>query len=139
MMPPSSNKNVATVTLLLVGILSLANGFNLPNPNLSISRQTTRLTAPYYTTQSFRQSSRLLSTFAPQFQGNVNATSQDLLTPKQMFQLNKNDAKKEDVAEKPKKAATVASSTVNLMKIILGTGVLALPSGVAAVSDMRKA
>jgi hypothetical protein len=33
------------------------------------------------------------------------------------------------------KAATVTSSTMNLIKVILGTGCLALPNGLAAVSD----
>ena len=45
-------------------------------------------------------------------------------------------AKSEASPKTDKKAATVMTSTVNLMKTILGTGVLALPAGVAAVSDM---
>ncbi|CAB9517368.1 Solute carrier family 38 member [Seminavis robusta] len=41
----------------------------------------------------------------------------------------------EEEEQETAKGATVTSSTMNLIKVILGTGVLALPNGLAAVSD----
>ena len=47
------------------------------------------------------------------------------------------DTNKEEKEKHSKttKAATITSSTMNLIKVVLGTGVLALPNGLAAVSD----
>jgi hypothetical protein len=43
--------------------------------------------------------------------------------------------KKEEVKTNGKASATMTSATMNLVKVILGTGVLALPAGLAAASD----
>lgn len=44
-------------------------------------------------------------------------------------------AAEEENSSQANKGATVASSTMSLIKVIVGTGILALPYGVAAVSD----
>lgn len=115
-----NTRNYFASLLMLVAVLALVTGFNLPSPSLTITRPATSLRPHHYfpTTSS---PSRLQTTLNPGGQEFLGEEDASLI------------AKEE---EKPK-VATVMSSTANLVKSILGTGVLALPAGVAAVSDMR--
>lgn len=51
----------------------------------------------------------------------------------------KDDQEKMSLNDNPQPQLTVAAASLNLIKAIVGSGVLALPSGVAAVSDFPKA
>lgn len=146
-MIPASNANPRRslrASLLLGCALPVVKAFNLPS-TLPASRQATNLGLRRHYLASnkiFRKKNCLQSTYALGEQGPVgNMTTTGLgWSLEEQFRRTRFSRASTSESEKPnkreEKAATVASSTVNLIKTILGTGVLALPAGVAAVSDM---
>ena len=98
---------------------------------------TTRLALPRLRRelQVLRQSARPLERSSG-INGDVSSNSEESMSLEERKCELAAISKQENSGNKEaKKSATVASSTMSLIKVIVGTGILALPYGVAAVSD----
>jgi hypothetical protein len=131
------------VALFLVGLMAATNAFHLPAHNSPAMRQK----RPTRTTALGLQSPHrwMFPRLRRPGKNPLLANQSSLTVGQQGFDAPTNgDASpvtaaglsQTDKAETPvTNAATVTSSTMNLIKVILGTGCLALPNGLAAVSD----
>lgn len=123
-----------TETILVLGsILAFANGFNTP---LAVSTRHVSTTSTSLGLRRRRRRRGQPNQWIARSRLNQSAYTVGGSSGFDYVEEERVQKKETKTLEKETKAASVASSTMNLIKTILGTGVLALPAGVAAVSNM---
>ena len=152
MVSSSDGHSLLRVSLVLGCLVATAQSFNLPQKT-PISRPTATATSllrgPLLSRDRFQQpfprtSQVVKQSTCPLEQPGFFTDEQETAT--RPFEISSTRLRLEQrrraavaaspQTSDPKKAtATVVSSTMSLVKVVLGTGVLTLPYGVAAVSD----